>query len=259
MFERLFGRHADGPGRRRAHPARPVQTDKFPVLHYGSVPKTDLATWDFRVFGEVDSPFTLTWDQFKALPRKTVTTDIHCVTRWSKLDTTWEGVPIQDILELAQLRPERHPRPRPLRAGLHRQPAARGPRRRRRPPGRHLRRRAARAGARLPAPAARPEALLLEERQVDPRPRVPRPRPARLLGALRLQQRRRPLEGRALQRVGRFSEYGCHGWSADRFVAWCGPRSRTFSALAPVLPGRLALNQPSATNAVRARSSLTGV
>ncbi len=80
-------------------------TEKWPVLHYGSVPKVDLATWDFRVFGEVDNPFTLTWEQFKALPRKTVETDIHCVTRWSKLDTVWEGVPIQEILQLAQLRP----------------------------------------------------------------------------------------------------------------------------------------------------------
>jgi DMSO/TMAO reductase YedYZ molybdopterin-dependent catalytic subunit len=58
-----------------------------------------------RVWGEVDSPFTLTWAQFKDLPRKTVHTDIHCVTRWSKLDTTWEGVAIQTILELAGVRP----------------------------------------------------------------------------------------------------------------------------------------------------------
>ena len=67
--------------------------------------RTDLATWDFKVYGEVDNPFTLTWDQFKALPRKTIHTDIHCVTRWTKLDTDWEGVPIQEILKLAQVRP----------------------------------------------------------------------------------------------------------------------------------------------------------
>ena len=69
------------------------------------MPHIDLAKWDFKVWGEVDSPFTLTWDQFKDLPRKTVNTDIHCVTRWSKLDTTWEGVPIQTILEMAGVRP----------------------------------------------------------------------------------------------------------------------------------------------------------
>src|SRR6185312_14853496 len=86
-------------------PPGQYRTEKFPVLHYGSVPKTDLATWDFKVYGLVGAPFTLTWDQYKALPRKTVGTDIHCVTRWTKLDTTWEGVPIQHVLELAQLRP----------------------------------------------------------------------------------------------------------------------------------------------------------
>ena len=105
MFERLFGtREMDQAIADRIPPGQ-YKTDKFPVLHYGSVPHTDLATWDFRVFGEVDAPFTLTWDQFKALPRKSVHTDIHCVTRWSKLDTTWEGVPIQEVLRLAQLRP----------------------------------------------------------------------------------------------------------------------------------------------------------
>ncbi|HEY5276804.1 MAG TPA: molybdopterin-dependent oxidoreductase, partial [Coriobacteriia bacterium] len=52
------------------------------------------------------APLTFTWDQFQALPRTAVTADIHCVTRWSKLDTTWEGVPIRTILEMAQVRPE---------------------------------------------------------------------------------------------------------------------------------------------------------
>ena len=105
MFERLFGTTQIDPDVARRIPPGQYKTDKFPVLHYGSVPRTDLAKWDFRVFGAVDAPFTLTWEQFKALPRKTVNTDIHCVTRWSKLDTTWEGVPIQEILRLAQLRP----------------------------------------------------------------------------------------------------------------------------------------------------------
>jgi DMSO/TMAO reductase YedYZ molybdopterin-dependent catalytic subunit len=104
MFERLFGGgKVDAALKDRVPPGQYV-TEKFPVLHYGSVPKVDLATWDFKVYGEVDSPFTLTWTEFKALPRTTVNTDIHCVTRWSKLDTTWEGVAIQEILERAQLR-----------------------------------------------------------------------------------------------------------------------------------------------------------
>jgi len=105
MFERLFGGKNQDPATAARIPPGQYRTEKFPVLHYGSTPKTDLATWDFRVFGEVDSPFSLTWTEFKALPRKTVQTDIHCVTRWTKLDTTWEGVPIQAILERAQLRP----------------------------------------------------------------------------------------------------------------------------------------------------------
>ena len=74
-------------------------TEKFPVLHYGSVPAIELATWDFRVFGLVETPITLTWDEFRALPETTLTTDIHCVTRWSKLDTTWTGVRWRDFIE----------------------------------------------------------------------------------------------------------------------------------------------------------------
>ena len=81
-------------------------TEKLPALSYGSVPTTDLTKWDLRVFGEVEHPFTLTWDEFKTLPRKVVTADIHCVTRWSKLDTVWEGVAVQTIVELARPRPE---------------------------------------------------------------------------------------------------------------------------------------------------------
>jgi DMSO/TMAO reductase YedYZ molybdopterin-dependent catalytic subunit len=105
MFERLFGGREQDPEIAARIPPGLYRTTKFPVLHYGSVPRTDQATWDFKVWGEVGSPLTLTWTQFKTLPRKTVHTDIHCVTRWSKLETTWEGVPIQEILRLAEVRP----------------------------------------------------------------------------------------------------------------------------------------------------------
>jgi DMSO/TMAO reductase YedYZ molybdopterin-dependent catalytic subunit len=90
--------------KRRVPPGQYV-TEKWPVLHYGSVPHIDLARWDFKVFGDVASPFTFRWDELKLMPRKRVHTDIHCVTRWTKLDTDFEGVPIQHILELAQLKP----------------------------------------------------------------------------------------------------------------------------------------------------------
>ncbi|MGB4979474.1 MAG: molybdopterin-dependent oxidoreductase, partial [Anaerolineae bacterium] len=84
-------------------PPGQVLSERFPVLHYGSVPVyRDLSKWDFRIFGLVAEPLRLTWDQLMALPRKTITADIHCVTRWSKLDTTWTGVPWSEVLKLVQ-------------------------------------------------------------------------------------------------------------------------------------------------------------
>jgi DMSO/TMAO reductase YedYZ molybdopterin-dependent catalytic subunit len=80
-------------------------TEKWPVLHAGSVPKTDLATWTFRVFGEVESPVELTWEQFTALPRHSTTQDIHCVTRWSRFDATFSGVHWRTLAELARPKP----------------------------------------------------------------------------------------------------------------------------------------------------------
>lgn len=80
-------------------------TRKWPVLHYGSVPSVDLAAWDFRVWGEVAEPFTCTWEEFRAMPRKTLVTDIHCVTRWTRLDAVFEGVPIGHILGRARPTP----------------------------------------------------------------------------------------------------------------------------------------------------------
>ena len=64
-------------------------TDKWPILHYGSVPRTDLATWDFKIYGLVESPQQWTWDEFQKLPRVNVRSDIHCVTRWSRYDNRW--------------------------------------------------------------------------------------------------------------------------------------------------------------------------
>jgi DMSO/TMAO reductase YedYZ molybdopterin-dependent catalytic subunit len=87
-------------------PPGQVLTDKFPVLHFGRVPEYgDLSGWDFKVWGEVEQPFSLRWAEFRALPTVQVTQDIHCVTRWSKLDTAWEGVPFRHIAEVAGLRP----------------------------------------------------------------------------------------------------------------------------------------------------------
>ncbi|RME83232.1 MAG: sulfite oxidase-like oxidoreductase [Caldilineae bacterium] len=81
-------------------------TDRFPVLHYGSIPEIDLATWEFRVWGLVENPVSLDWEEFRALPETTITRDIHCVTRWSKLDTTWSGVLWRDFLSELDIRPQ---------------------------------------------------------------------------------------------------------------------------------------------------------
>jgi len=77
----------------------------FPVLHVGGVPAFDPAKWRLRIFGEVDAPLELSWQQFTELPTRVVKTDIHCVTRWTKFDTVWEGVPFQHIMKLAKVRP----------------------------------------------------------------------------------------------------------------------------------------------------------
>jgi DMSO/TMAO reductase YedYZ molybdopterin-dependent catalytic subunit len=80
-------------------------TEKWPVLHAGDVPRTDLATWDFRVYGEVETPITLSWEELAELPRVEATQDIHCVTRWSRFDTTFGGVPWSALAERAKPRP----------------------------------------------------------------------------------------------------------------------------------------------------------
>ena len=82
-------------------------TDKFPVLHYGSTPiYKSLADWDFRVFGLVEEPLRFTWEELMKLPTVTQTVDIHCVTRWSKLDTTWTGIPWRELMKLVKVKPE---------------------------------------------------------------------------------------------------------------------------------------------------------
>jgi len=74
-------------------------TDKWPVLHAGGVPQADLATWDLRLFGLVKHPLRLTWDELQALPSVERTADIHCVTRWTRLDMPWRGVPVRELVE----------------------------------------------------------------------------------------------------------------------------------------------------------------
>ena len=83
-------------------------TLKFPVLHVGTVPPVDLSIWDLKLFGLVEKPVTFSWQELSQLPRTTVTMDIHCVTRWSKLDTVWEGVSLKTLIDegFVPLKPE---------------------------------------------------------------------------------------------------------------------------------------------------------
>jgi DMSO/TMAO reductase YedYZ molybdopterin-dependent catalytic subunit len=86
-------------------PPGQYHTDKWPVLHYGQVPRFDRATWDFRIQGLVEQPVRLSYDEFMALPKITITRDIHCVTRWSRFDTSFTGVPFREVMKLVQLKP----------------------------------------------------------------------------------------------------------------------------------------------------------
>jgi len=110
MFDSLFSRREDEERIKREGRLPPGQalTRQFPVLHYGPVPRFDAATWDFRVFGLVEAEQRWSWEEFQKLPRKKLTMDIHCVTRWSKFDTLWEGVALQQLVDegLVRIKPE---------------------------------------------------------------------------------------------------------------------------------------------------------
>lgn len=109
MLERVFERREVERRAREAGRLPPGQsvTLKFPVLHYGPVPHyPDLSQWDLRVFGLVAEEKVFTWEEFNALPRTRIVADIHCVTRWSMLDTVWEGVRFRDLLATVEVLPE---------------------------------------------------------------------------------------------------------------------------------------------------------
>ena len=87
-------------------PPGQARTSKWPVLTYGLTPRFDPRTWTFRCFGLVEEEVTWTWEEFLALPRTEVRCDIHCVTRWSRLDNRFEGVHIREIMKRVRLKPE---------------------------------------------------------------------------------------------------------------------------------------------------------
>src|ERR671930_69311 len=107
MAFNLFRRQLNERERAVADRLPPGQylTQKWPVLHHGGVPRVDLGTWDFQITGLVEQPLHLSYRELQQLPRKTVQADVHCVTRWSLLDSTWEGIPISEVMKLVRLKP----------------------------------------------------------------------------------------------------------------------------------------------------------
>jgi len=109
MLNSIFARKDEEEKVKREGRLPPGQalTNRFPVLHYGPVPRFNPATWDLRVFGEVEAEKRWTWEEFQKLPRTKVKMDIHCVTRWSKFDTEWEGISIKTLMDegIVKLKP----------------------------------------------------------------------------------------------------------------------------------------------------------
>jgi DMSO/TMAO reductase YedYZ molybdopterin-dependent catalytic subunit len=93
------GRQREDPAMAARIPPGQYLTRDFPVLSAGPTPHTPLDRWDFTIRGAVDAPRIWAWEEFRQLPSETVTVDIHCVTKWSKLDTVWEGVSVDTLLD----------------------------------------------------------------------------------------------------------------------------------------------------------------
>lgn len=109
MLNRLLGRKVQEQAAKASNRLPPGQslTQKFPVLHYGPTVtySADLSNWNLKVFGLVEEAVEWDWADFNKLPRTTIEMDIHCVTRWSKLDTVWEGVSLKTLIDEGFIRP----------------------------------------------------------------------------------------------------------------------------------------------------------
>lgn len=108
MLNNIFGRREREIEMQQGNRLPPGQslTEKFPVLHYGPVPKMDLSTWTLRIFGAVEEEIVWNWEEFNQLPRTDVTLDLHCVTRWSKFDTPWQGVSLGQLVRQGIIKPK---------------------------------------------------------------------------------------------------------------------------------------------------------
>ncbi|WP_310490203.1 sulfite oxidase-like oxidoreductase [Chamaesiphon sp. VAR_69_metabat_338] len=105
FINRGFGRKRESTRSERIPPGQ-YETSDFPVLSAGPTPRIPLSDWTFELSGSIESPVQWTWEQFNALPQQSFKHDIHCVTKWSKLDTNWEGVSIDTLLDSVTLKPE---------------------------------------------------------------------------------------------------------------------------------------------------------
>jgi DMSO/TMAO reductase YedYZ molybdopterin-dependent catalytic subunit len=99
FVSRGFHRRQSAPEQAGRVPPGQYVTPDFPVLSAGPTPHRPLESWTFSISGELDAPVQWTWDELRALPSENITTDIHCVTKWSKLDTHWQGVSLDTLLE----------------------------------------------------------------------------------------------------------------------------------------------------------------
>jgi DMSO/TMAO reductase YedYZ molybdopterin-dependent catalytic subunit len=95
------------PGNEQDHRLPPGQSlvNNFPVLSYGPTPRFNAPKWDFRLYGLVENPVRLSWDELRKLPRYSQTSDFHCVTSWSRYDNHWEGVKVGELMKLVTLQP----------------------------------------------------------------------------------------------------------------------------------------------------------
>jgi len=106
MAFKYFTKHNQlSPDVQRRLPPSQRLAKRWPVLTYGAPPEVSLEDWRLRLFGEVEQPLVLTWSDIRAMPQTEVHADMHCVTRWSKLDNVWRGVHIREILQRVSLKP----------------------------------------------------------------------------------------------------------------------------------------------------------
>lgn len=108
MFKKILSRREQEQSVKDMGRLPPGQslTQKFPVLHYGPMPQIDLATWEFKVLGFVEEEKSWNWEEFNKLPKTKITVDLHCVTRWSKFDTLWEGVSLGTLVKEGIITPK---------------------------------------------------------------------------------------------------------------------------------------------------------